>query len=194
MPSSAATSAQKLILSSYTRSVVKKASGIKALFFDVDGVLTDGKIIYSEKGDEIKEFHVRDGLIISHLKKAGIVVGILSGRESASVARRANELKLDFCHQGLQDKRWACKQIMEHHKLKGADVAYVGDDINDTEVLELAGLSACPSDAPSYIRAMVDVVATVKGGKGVLREVADLILAAKGSFPDSEKQTNSKKK
>lgn len=182
MPASTESAGLKNLLAGHPKAVVKKASGIKALFFDADGVLTDGKIIYSGNGEESKEFHVRDGLIISHLKKAGLVVGIISGRESAAVARRASELKLDFCHQGIEDKLWAVNQLLKHHKLKPRDVAYVGDDLNDLGVFSLVGLSACPADAPLYIRNKADVVTSVKGGRGVVREVADLLLAAQGKL------------
>lgn len=182
MPASSESAVLKNLLAGYPKAAVKKAAGIKALFFDADGVLTDGKIIYSGNGEESKEFHVRDGLIINHLKKAGIVVGIISGRESAAVARRASELKLDFCHQGIEDKLWAVNQLLKHHKLKPRDVAYVGDDLNDLGVFSLVGLSACPADAPPYVKSKADVVTSVKGGRGVVREVADLLLAAQGKL------------
>lgn len=182
MPQSVKRTGRKPSDHSYPKETLKKAQGIKALIFDVDGVLTDGRIIYSDKGDEWKEFHVRDGLIIGHLKKAGFVVGILSGRESSAVTRRATELRLDFCHQGLEDKSWACQRIMDHHKLKAKEVAYIGDDVNDFGVFEMVGLSICPSDAPVYVREKVSLVTAAKGGRGVLREAADLILMSQGKF------------
>ena len=182
MPASTESAGLKNLLAGYPKAAVKKAAGIKALFFDTDGVLTDGKIIYSGSGEESKEFHVRDGLIISHLKKNGIVVGIISGRESAAVARRAAELKLDFCHQDIEDKAWAVRQLLDHYRLKPREVAYIGDDLNDLGVFSLVGLSACPADAPLYIKAKADIVTTVKGGRGVVREVADLLLMAQGKL------------
>ena len=159
------------------KSLLRKASEIRALIFDVDGVMTDGKIIYSSSGDEIKEFNVRDGIIISSLKKAGFIVGIISGRESSAVTRRATELKLDFCHQAIDDKAWACGQIMKHHQLKEKEIAYIGDDINDLPVFNLAGLKACPADACTEVLDIADLVTKAKGGKGVVREVADFLLA-----------------
>jgi len=182
MPSTAKRSGRKIVKSAPSKEILRKAQSVKALIFDVDGVLTDGRIIYTDKGDELKAFHVRDGLIVSHLKKAGMVVGILSGRESAAVTRRATELRLDFCHQGLEDKAWACKRIMDHHKLKGKDVAYIGDDVNDFGVFDMVGLSICPADAPDYVREKADLVTITKGGRGVLREAADLILMAQEKF------------
>lgn len=170
------------ILSNYSKDEIKKAAEIKAIFFDVDGVLTDGKIIYDETGNEIKKFNVRDGLIISHLKKIGIVTGIISGRESAAVTKRSLELKIDICYQAIINKASLCNKLMEDHNLKKAEVVFIGDDINDLPVFKMVGLSVCPADAATYIRDNVDFVTSVKGGEGVLREIADLVLAARGEM------------
>jgi 3-deoxy-D-manno-octulosonate 8-phosphate phosphatase (KDO 8-P phosphatase) len=170
----------KEVLDKYTKEQIKKASRIKALFLDVDGVLTDGAITYDETGKEIKRFNVKDGYIISHLKKAGILVGIISGRESATVTKRAQELKLDFCHQGIIDKYATFEKIITFHKLKSKDVAFIGDDIIDLKVMRSCGLSACPSDALDYVQTRVDVVTKATGGNGAVREVADLVLASTG--------------
>lgn len=170
----------KELLDKYPKSLVKKASTLKALFFDVDGVLTDGKIIYDENGKETKQFNVKDGQIIAHVRKAGLIVGAISGRESGAVAKRAAELKLDFCHQGIVDKENVFLKLIEFHKLKKKEVAFVGDDINDLGILSQVGLSVSPADAPMYIRNTVELVTQAKGGQGVIREVADLILASKG--------------
>lgn len=172
----------KQILLKYTKDQVKKASNIKAIFFDVDGVLSDGKIIYDENGREIKNFNVKDGQIISHLRKAGILTGAISGRESGATSKRCAELKLDFCHQGIMDKVSTFEKLVKHYKLKMKEVAFIGDDINDLAVLGMAGFSVCPSDTFDYIKERVHLVASVKGGHGVLREVADLVLAARGEF------------
>jgi len=170
----------KEVLEKYPKDLIKKASQVKALFFDVDGVLTDGKVTYDDTGREIKSFNIKDGLIIGHLRKAGIIVGAISGRESAAVSQRAAELKFDFCHQGIVDKESVFLKLIEYHKLRKREVAYIGDDINDLSVLKLAGLSASPADAPVYVRKRVAMVTAVKGGSGVLREVADLVLASRG--------------
>lgn len=176
---------------SYPKQLLKRASQIKALVFDVDGVLTDGKIIYTSSGEEAKEFHVRDGMIVAPLKKAGLLMGVISGRESQAVARRCSELKLDFCHQGIDDKGWALAQIMKHHQLSEKEVAYIGDDINDLPAFQLAGMAICPSDAPSYLKEKMDLITNAKGGRGVLREVGDLLLIAKGGL---EKLLETKKR
>jgi 3-deoxy-D-manno-octulosonate 8-phosphate phosphatase (KDO 8-P phosphatase) len=172
----------KQILSRYTKDQVKKAANIKAIFFDVDGVLTDGRIIYDDTGKEIKNFSVKDGQIISYLKKAGIVVGAISGRESGATAKRCSELKVDFCHQGILDKASTFEKLVGHYKFKTREVAFIGDDINDLCVFEKAGLSVCPADTFSYIKSQVDLVTYAKGGQGVLREVADLVLSARDEF------------
>jgi 3-deoxy-D-manno-octulosonate 8-phosphate phosphatase (KDO 8-P phosphatase) len=172
----------KQILSRYTKDQVKKAQVIKAIFFDVDGVLTDSKIIYDETGKEIKNFNVKDGQIVSFLKKAGIIVGAISGRDSGATAKRCSELKFDFCHQGIIDKAETFKKLVTHHGLKSKEVVFIGDDINDIPVFRIAGLSVCPCDTFDYVKDQVDLVTFAKGGRGVLREVADLVLAARGEF------------
>jgi 3-deoxy-D-manno-octulosonate 8-phosphate phosphatase (KDO 8-P phosphatase) len=172
----------KQILSQYTKEQVKKSANITAIFFDVDGVLTDGKIIYDGTGKEIKNFNVKDGFIVSYLRKAGILTGAISGRESEATAKRCAELKIDFCHQGILDKASAFEKLIRHYKLKTKQVAFIGDDINDLPVFNLAGLSACPSDTFGYIKQRVDLVTNAKGGNGVLREVADLVLASRGEM------------
>jgi len=178
----------KQILSSYTKDQVKKASNIKAIFFDIDGVLSDGKIIYDETGRETKNFNVKDGYIISHLKKAGIIVGAISGRDSGATTKRCAELKVDFCHQGIIDKASVFEKLAKHYKLKSKEVAFIGDDINDLCVFKLAGLSVCPADTFDYIKDKADLVTFTKGGNGVLREVADLVLAARGEMEKILKQ------
>jgi 3-deoxy-D-manno-octulosonate 8-phosphate phosphatase (KDO 8-P phosphatase) len=178
----------KQILSSYTKEQIKKAGAIKAIFFDVDGVLSDGKIILDDTGREIKNFNVKDGYIISHLKKAGIIVGAISGRESGATTKRCAELKVDFCHQGIVDKASVFEKLVKHYKLKSKEVAFIGDDINDLCVFKLAGLSVCPADTFDYIKDKADLVTFTKGGNGVLREVADLVLAARGEMEKILKQ------
>lgn len=172
----------KSILEKYSKEQVKQASRIKAIFFDVDGVLTNGKIIYDDAGRETKHFNVKDGQIISFLKKAGIITGAISGRESDSVSRRCAELKIDFCHQGILDKASTFEKLVKHYQLKQREVAFIGDDINDLGVFALSGFSVCPADTFDYIKSKADLVTLAKGGNGVLREVADLVLAARGEF------------
>lgn len=169
-------------MSRYSKEQIKKASFIKAIFFDVDGVLTDGRIVYDETGKEIKSFHVKDGLIVGYLKKAGIITGAISGRESTAVTKRLSELKVDFCHQGIVDKAMVFEKLMNHYKLKTKEAIFIGDDINDLPVFRSCGFSVCPADALDYIKERADLVTSAKGGQGVFREVADLVLASKGLF------------
>jgi 3-deoxy-D-manno-octulosonate 8-phosphate phosphatase (KDO 8-P phosphatase) len=172
----------KKILQKYNKALIKRAAVISAVFFDVDGVLTDSRIIYDETGKEIKNFNVKDGQIIAHLKRAGILVGAISGRDSATTTKRASELKLDFCHQGIVDKRAVVEKLAAQYNLKKKEIAYIGDDIIDLAVFKLVGLSVCPHDAFDYIQEKVDLVSAYKGGQGVLREVGDLVLSARGEF------------
>ena len=124
-------------MSKYSKEQIKKASIVKAIFLDVDGVLTNGRIIYDDTGKEIKQFNVKDGLIVQYLKKVGIIVGVISGRETATVTKRCVELKFDFCHQGIIDKGSAFEKLIAHYRLKAKEVAFIGDDINDFSVFRL---------------------------------------------------------
>lgn len=171
-------------MSRYSKEQIKKTSLIKAIFFDVDGVLTDGRIIYDDSGKEIKTFNVKDGLIIPYLKKAGIITGAISGRESAAVTKRMAELKVDFCHQNIVDKAMVFEKLVTHYKLRTKEVLFIGDDLNDLPVFRLAGFAVCPADTYEYIKDRADLVTYAKGGAGVFREVADLVLGAKGVFEE----------
>ncbi|MEM1002343.1 MAG: HAD-IIIA family hydrolase, partial [Bacteroidota bacterium] len=153
---------------------------VKLLIFDVDGVLTDGRIIYTNSGDEIKAFNVKDGQIIRFLKEAGIKVGVITGRNSALVERRCIELKLDFFHQGVKDK-WAVIES-ELGECSEEEVCYIGDDIIDLKAMINCGLGVAPSDGLEYVRDEANLVTIARGGEGVVREVADLILASQGKM------------
>jgi 3-deoxy-D-manno-octulosonate 8-phosphate phosphatase (KDO 8-P phosphatase) len=158
----------------------EKAKKIKAIVFDVDGVLTDGGIIYDNSGMEIKRFNVKDGQIISHLKKNGFIVGAITGRDSQVVKNRCQELKLDFHFHGSHDKLVQYNRIKEEYNLKDEEIAYMGDDIIDLALLSRCGLSATPQDARSYIKKYVDYISPSKGGDGALRDLADMILEEQG--------------
>ena len=156
--------------------LTQKAKKIKVIVFDVDGVLTDGGIIYDNTGLEIKRFNVKDGQIISHLKQAGFVVGAITGRNSQVVKNRCEELKLDFHYHGSSDKLVQYEKIKENYTLTDEEIAYVGDDIIDLGLLSRCGLSATPNDARFYMKNNVDLVLPSKGGEGALRDFADFIL------------------
>lgn len=160
----------------------EKAQKIRAIFFDVDGVLTDGGIIYDNTGNEIKRFNVKDGQIISHLKRHGFIVGAITGRDSQVVKNRCIELKLDYHEHGVGDKLITYEDAKSRFALNDEEIAYIGDDIIDIPVLRRCGLSAAPADARGYIRDRVDLVMDSRGGEGVLRDFADMILEAQGKL------------
>ena len=164
----------------YSSEVIDKAKGVKALIFDVDGVLTDGKIIYDNNGVETKAFNVKDGQIIKHLKEAGIVVGAITGRSSDVVKKRCEELKLDFYYQGIHDKPQIFEQVCEKYGLQKKEVTYIGDDLIDLGILTQCGLAVTPNDGMSYVQEHVDMISEKNGGEGVVREVGDLLLSSRG--------------
>lgn len=170
------------ILKQYSSSQIERAAKIKAIITDVDGVLTDGGIIYDNDGKEYKRFNVKDGQIISHLKRAGILVGAITGRESDVVKFRCRELQFDFHFHGAKDKLKIYKEIKAKYNLEDEEIAYLGDDIIDIPILLTCGLGIVPSDAIAYLYDYANIITFSKGGGGVLREAADLILAAQGKM------------
>lgn len=172
------------IIKQYSPSQLEKAAKIKAIITDVDGVLTDGGIIYDNDGKEFKRFNVKDGQIISHLKRAGILVGAITGRESEVVKFRCKELQFDFHFHGAKDKLKIYQDIKEKYHLKDEEIAYLGDDIIDIPILTICGLGIVPSDAIAYVYDYASIITFAKGGGGVLREAADFILAAQGKMED----------
>jgi 3-deoxy-D-manno-octulosonate 8-phosphate phosphatase (KDO 8-P phosphatase) len=149
---------------------------IKLLLLDVDGVMTDGRIIYLNDGGEAKAFDVKDGHGLKLVQRAGIKVGIITGRQSDIVARRAAELGIELVYQGAKDKMQPFMEILEKLGLKASEVAYVGDDLVDLPVMRLVGFSATVADASDDIKPYVDLVTSRPGGRGAVREVCDLLL------------------
>jgi 3-deoxy-D-manno-octulosonate 8-phosphate phosphatase (KDO 8-P phosphatase) len=149
------------------------------LLLDVDGVMTDGGIYYSNGTDEFKKFNIKDGYGIVKLHRAGINVGIITGRISNIVTRRAQDLKIQEVHQNLENKLEAYESILQKYNLQDAQVAYIGDDEFDLEVLNRVGFSAAPADAMAVLRKQVDYICKCKGGDGAVREVIDMILQNK---------------
>ncbi len=162
--------------------LLAQAQNIKALVFDVDGVLTDGKIIYDNHGNELKEFQVKDGLIIKLLLKAGYTVGAITGRESEVVKHRCEELGLSFHYHGSKNKREHLESVLANFGLQPAQVAYIGDDWPDLPAFEICGLKVCPADANHFIKHKADWILHAKGGEGAIREMAEGILHAKGEL------------
>jgi 3-deoxy-D-manno-octulosonate 8-phosphate phosphatase (KDO 8-P phosphatase) len=159
-------------------SVETKASRIKLVLFDVDGVLTDGTVIMHADGSESKGFHIRDGAGIVWAQRAGLMVGLLSARSSGATAHRAAQLAIRIVEQGAKSKLATYERILADAQLEDADVAYMGDDLLDLPVLARVGLSAAPADAATEVRAQVDWVSRQGGGRGAGRELIELILRA----------------
>jgi 3-deoxy-D-manno-octulosonate 8-phosphate phosphatase (KDO 8-P phosphatase) len=158
-----------------------RARGIRLLVLDVDGVLTDGRLFISAAGEEFKAFHVRDGAGLVALRRAGITVAIISGRDSMSVTRRAEELGIAHVLQGIQDKGAALDGLLQQLGMTGDVAACVGDDSPDIPMLQRARLAIAVADAHSSVRAAAHWVTSAGGGLGAVREVCDLLLEARGS-------------
>jgi 3-deoxy-D-manno-octulosonate 8-phosphate phosphatase (KDO 8-P phosphatase) len=156
--------------------VAERAARIKLLLLDVDGVLTDGTVQIFPDGYESKAFYIRDGAGIVMLQRAGIRVGLLSGRPSGATTRRAAELRIDLVVQDGTDKHRGFKRILKENGLDARDVAYMGDDLLDLPILKLAGLATAPADATREILDEAHWVSTCAGGRGAVRELAELLL------------------
>ena len=160
--------------------LLRKLKGVRLVAMDVDGVLTDAGMYYSESGDELKKFNTRDGMGIKMLQAAGFVTAFITREKTAIVERRGQKLAVPEVHQGIDDKLAMLTTLAQKYGLSLDQVAYIGDDVNDLEALRAVGFSAAPADAmPSVLKA-VHYVCAKKGGEGAVREIADLILAAKG--------------
>ncbi|HET7004672.1 MAG TPA: HAD hydrolase family protein [Candidatus Binatia bacterium] len=165
-------------METFQASARRKAANIRLLLLDVDGVLTDGRIIIDDRGNETKQFHVRDGQGIALLKHCGIDVGFISGRRSDVVRHRAKDLSVSLVVQGVQDKLLAYGRIKRKTQLADEQIAYVGDDIIDLPVLRAVGLAVTVSDGWAELKPYVDYVTLAPGGMGAVREVAELLLKA----------------
>lgn len=158
------------------------AARVRLFLTDVDGVLTDGGIIYDAAGVETKRFDVRDGHGLKMLQRAGVAVGIITGRNSEVVAIRARELGIDIVRQGVKDKVTAWREILDGSGLLPAETAYAGDDIVDLPLLRAVGFSAAPSDAEPYILDAVHFISSRAGGHGAVREIVEFLLRSRGSW------------
>ena len=161
---------------------------IKLFLTDVDGVLTDGGMYYSENGDEMKKFNTRDGMGIQLLREAGIKTGIITSENTQIVERRAKKLNIDYVYQGKRNggKLQSAINICEKEGITLKEAAYIGDDINCLELLQNVGLAACPADAMAKVKEVPGIyILSKKGGEGAVREFAEIILADQ-EIPDSE--------
>ena len=158
----------------------EKAKKIKLVLTDCDGVLTDTGVYYSAEGEELKRFSIRDGMGVERLRNfAGIDVGIVTGENSEVVRKRAEKLKINHLYLGIKDKSLLLNEIISNTKLEADEIAYMGDDTNDIEIMQRAGLTACPSDATKFAKQVADVIVENKGGFGAFRDFAEFIIEAK---------------
>ena len=151
---------------------------IRLFATDVDGVLTDAGMYYSESGDEWKKFNTRDGMGIKLLQKAGLITAIVTQERTRLVARRAEKLAIPELHQGVMDKLSVIREMASRHGISLQQIAYIGDDVNDIEALKAVGVSAAPADGLPQVLDVVAYVCQKKGGEGAVRELAELILQA----------------
>jgi 3-deoxy-D-manno-octulosonate 8-phosphate phosphatase (KDO 8-P phosphatase) len=164
------------------QSLHAKAKKIRLLLLDVDGVMTDGRIILDNMGNELKAFHVRDGHGIKLAQKAGIIVGIITGRKSEVVSVRARELGIQEVHQGAHEKIAVYDALIAKYGFRDDEVAYIGDDVVDVDIFNRVGIAAAVADSDPAVRSHVDMVTRTEGGRGSVREVINLILKSQGKL------------
>jgi 3-deoxy-D-manno-octulosonate 8-phosphate phosphatase (KDO 8-P phosphatase) len=158
--------------------LLEAAKKIKLVITDNDGVLTDTGVYYSETGEIMKRFSIRDGMGVERLRNLlNIETGIITGELSGSVKKRAEKLKIKELFLGAREKHILLPEILERNKIKAEEIAYIGDDVNDIDLIKLVGLSASPADGMIDVRDLVDYVCEAKGGNGAFREFAELIIA-----------------
>jgi 3-deoxy-D-manno-octulosonate 8-phosphate phosphatase (KDO 8-P phosphatase) len=165
------------------KNLKEKLKNIKMLILDVDGVMTDGRVIIDDSGHEIKQFDVRDGHGIKLIQRYGIAVVLLTGRKSEVVKHRASDLGIKEVYQKVFNKKEVFAKILQKNKLDPVQAAFIGDDIIDIPVLRAAGFSAAVADAMDVVKKSVDYVTKNKGGRGAVREVCEMLLQAQGKWP-----------
>lgn len=169
-----------MLLNDIPSDIRERAAGIKLAIFDVDGVLTDGRLMYAEDGRELKAFHVHDGLGLKRLRANGIEVAIITARSSHIVAQRMNELGIVHVYQGQQDKYVCFEQLLHALHLRADQCSYTGDDLPDLAVMPHAGLAVAVANAHPWVRDRAHWHTRLQGGSGAAREVCDLLLYAQG--------------
>ena len=161
--------------------LIESASKIRLLLLDVDGILTDGKLYFSNSGEESKAFHSLDGHGIKMLMRAGVAVGIITGRKSTIVTNRASDLGIDILYQGREDKIDVLTEIIATTGITADAIAYAGDDLPDLPVLQAVGLSFSVPGAHPDLKGAVNVITTRPGGEGAVREITDFILSSQAN-------------
>lgn len=161
----------------------KQIANIKLVLTDCDGVLTDTGVYYSEKGEELKRFSIRDGMGVERLRTiAKLDVGFVTGESSGAVVGRAAKLNIKELHLGIKDKVACLTEILTRLQLSWENIAYIGDDVNDLEVIKKCGFTACPSDAMPEVREEVHFVCVNRGGNGAFREFAEVLIEWKNEI------------
>ena len=157
-------------------------SRIKLVIFDVDGVLTDGKVLIDEKGKELLRFDIQDGLGMIRGYRVGLQYAIISGRSTPAVEARASQMMIEHVYQGQRDKRQAFATICEELDVEPHEVAYIGDDLNDLPIMEQVGFACAVANARPEVKAMAAMVTHSAGGDGAVREFLELVIAARGGI------------
>jgi 3-deoxy-D-manno-octulosonate 8-phosphate phosphatase (KDO 8-P phosphatase) len=171
------------------KSLAASLKRIRLFATDVDGVLTDAGMYYSESGEELKKFNTRDGMGIKLLQRAGLITAIVTQERTKLVAWRGEKLMIPEVHQGVMDKLALVREMAGRHGLSMDEVAYIGDDINDLATLKAVGFSATPADGLRQVVEAVDYVCRKKGGEGAVREIIEMILKAQHKAPWEQRQS-----
>jgi 3-deoxy-D-manno-octulosonate 8-phosphate phosphatase (KDO 8-P phosphatase) len=179
-----------IFLSSYQalsedHTLIATLQSLKLVVFDVDGVLTDGRLLYTEEGETIKRFNVKDGVAMKLLPKWGIQVAVITAKDSAPLRQRMKELKIEHFFPGCHNKAEAFDELVVGLGINPDKAAYVGDDVIDLQVMPKVGVAMCPSDAHVLVQRHCSVVLKKAGGEGVAREVADIVLATRMSLEEA---------
>ena len=167
---------------SFPPELLLAAQGIRVAFFDVDGVMTDGGILYSDEGETLKRFHILDGLGLKLLQRAGITPAVITGRDSKPLRSRLQALGIEQVHYGTEDKRPAAEKTLHALGLDWSQAAAMGDDWPDLPVLRRCALACAPANAHAEVKAIVHHVTRLAGGNGAAREFCDLLLVAGGRY------------
>ena len=170
-------------LKNFSEDLKVKASKIKVMAFDVDGVFTDGSLTFDQDGKEYKTFNAKDGQGIVCVEKAGIITVIITARKNGTVEHRAKNLGITELHQGIKFKLPVLEQIVKERGLSMEEVSYMGDDLPDICILEKVGLACCPNDAVDEVKNISDFISSKEGGRGAIRELCDFVLNSQGVEP-----------
>ncbi|PWW81862.1 MULTISPECIES: KdsC family phosphatase [Prosthecochloris] len=167
-----------------TEEFLRRAKNIRLVLSDNDGVLTDNGVYYSERGEELKRYSIRDGMGVERLAAVGVMTGIMTGETSLNLKKRAEKLKIKHLYLGIKDKLSKLNSVLSENGLALDEIAYMGDDVNDFEIMDAvaaSGLTACPGDATGFVRPVVHYICKADGGDGAFREFAELLIQLRRS-------------